>query len=403
MPADREATFGCPHFPACPGCPWVGRPYADQLTSKHLRVTAALAATLPRGTTGIIAPVAPAPEQSGYRVQAKLMVGTSPRGVVLGLYAPGSHRILDVSRCPLHDPLLQRTIPVIRDALADTAVPLHRPAVRGQGRTGVRYVLARVSVAEARVLVTLVSSRVPLPDAEALARRLRTALPLAGLLVNENTSTGNVILGSRTERIWGEAVLRERYGAVTLTAGPTAFVQANSRMAARIYAAIAAAANLHGREHVLDLYCGVGGIALTLAPRAGSVLGIEEIEAAVAAAQANAERAGAQQARFVTGRVEEMLADHDGPVDVVTMNPPRKGCRPGVIRRLAALAPSRLLYLSCNPESFARDAAQLSDGGFVLERVQPFDLLPQTEHVELLGVFVRAARPRHPRDNARGR
>lgn len=387
MPADRDATFECPHFPTCPGCPWVGRPYAQQLASKHRRVAAALAAALPTEAAPVVEPVAPAPAQTGYRVQAKLMVGTSRHGTILGLYAPGSHRVLDVSRCPLHDPLLQQAIPVIRDALTDASVPLH-----GQGRTGVRYVLARVSVAEARVLVTLVSSRVPLPEADQLARRLRTALPLAGLLVNENTSTGNVILGSRTERIWGEEVLRERYGAVTLTAGPTAFVQANTRMAAHIYAAIAAAAALDGRERVLDLYCGVGGIALTLAANATAVLGIEEVGAAVAAAQANAERAGTARARFVTGRVEEALADLDDAVDVVTMNPPRKGCGPGVTQRLAQLAPRRLLYLSCHPESFARDAAQLLAGGFVLERVQPFDLLPQTDHVELLGSFRHATR-----------
>jgi 23S rRNA (uracil-5-)-methyltransferase RumA len=301
---------------------------------------------------------------------------------VLGLYAPGSHRILDVSRCPLHDPLLQQAIPAIADALTAAAVPLH-----AAGRTGVRYVLVRASLAEARVLVTLVSSRMPLPEVGRLAHRLRTALPLAGLLVNENTSAGNVILGSRTERIWGEDVLRERYGDVTLAAGPTAFVQANTRMATRIYAAIAAAAQLDGGQRVLDLYCGVGGIALTLASRAAAVLGIEEVPAAVAAAQANAARAGLSQARFVAGRVEHALADVEGAVDVVTLNPPRKGCAPGVVERLTRLAPPRLLYLSCSPESFARDAAQLLAGGFALERAQPFDLLPQTDHVELLGSF----------------
>jgi 23S rRNA (uracil1939-C5)-methyltransferase len=381
-PERKPATFACPHFPDCPGCPWVGRPYAEQLRAKHARVTRALATTLPSVPATAIAPVVPADAQTGYRVQTKLMVGSTRRGPVLGLYAPGSHRILDVSRCPLHDPLLQRAIPAIRDALADAAVPFHRG-----GRTGLRYVLVRASVAESRLLVTLVSSRTPLPDVATLTRRLRTALPLAGLLVNENTSAGNVILGPRTERIWGEDTLRERYGDVTLAAGPTAFVQANTRMAATIYAAIADAAALTGGERVVDLYCGVGGIALTLAARAGSVLGIEEVDAATAAADANAKRARVAHARFVAARVEDALADLAGPVDVLTMNPPRKGCGPAVARRLAALAPARLLYLSCSPESFARDAAALVAGGFTLERVRPFDLLPQTDHVELLGAF----------------
>lgn len=414
------AAVPCPHHPECPGCPWVGRAYADQLHSKRHRVASALEAAFPGGAPVTVEPVTAAAETVGYRVQAKLMVGVMRRGPVLGLYAPGSHRILDVSRCPLHDPLLQHAIPAVRDALAAESVPFH---VRD--RPGVRYVLLRASVAEERVLVTIVSSLAPLPQAARLARRLRASLPLAGLLLNENATTGNVILGTRTERIWGERTLRERYGDVTLAAGPTAFVQANTRMAARIYAAIARAVDpaiapainptiapaldhtiaesigpalVDGLDpsrsdgaglRMLDLYCGVGGIALTVAPRAASVVGVEEVEAAVLAARANAERNRVSHARFVTGRVEDMLAAFDEPVDVVTLNPPRKGCVPRVLDEIARLAPARVLYLSCSPESFARDAAALTRAGFALESVQPFDLLPQTDHVELLGAFAR--------------
>jgi 23S rRNA (uracil1939-C5)-methyltransferase len=409
------AAVACPHHPDCPGCPWVGRAYADQLHSKRQRVTTALAAAFPDGAPVVVEPVVAAAEATGYRVQAKLMVGATRRGAVLGLYAPGSHRLLDVSCCPLHDPLLQSAIPAVRDALAAESVPFH-----GKARPGLRYVLLRASVAESRVLVTLVSSLVPLPRAPRLARRLRATIPLAGLLLNENTTTGNVILGTRTERIWGESTLRERYGDVTLAAGPTAFVQANARMATRIYRAIADAidstiadaiepaipdaaestiptaiatgAASEAGPRVLDLYCGIGGIALTVARRAASVIGIEEVDAAVVAARANAERNEVAHARFVTGRVEEVLAAHDEPVDVVTLNPPRKGCAPRVVDELGRLAPSLVLYLSCSPASFARDAALLARAGFALASVQPFDLLPQTDHVELLGTFRRSSK-----------
>lgn len=388
------AAVPCPHHPDCPGCPWVGRSYADQLHSKRHRVATALDAAFPSGAPVAVEPVAAATETVGYRVQAKLMVGVTRRGPVLGLYAPGSHRILDVSCCPLHDPLLQRAIPAVRDALAAESVPFH---LRGQ--SGVRYVLVRASVADERVLVTIVSSLAPLPQAARLARRLRASVPLAGVLLNENATTGNVILGTRTDRIWGESTLRERYGDVTLAAGPTAFVQANTRMAARIYSTIAGAIDPTladaieptmsdgAAPRVLDLYCGVGGIALTVAPRAASVVGVEEVEAAVLAARANAERNRVSHARFVTGRVEDVLAAFDEPVNVVTLNPPRKGCAPRVIDELARLGPARVLYLSCSPESFARDAAALATAGFTLTSVQPFDLLPQTDHVELLGTF----------------
>lgn len=384
MTARPAAPFGCPHYPRCVGCPWVGRPYADQLAAKRHRVETALAAALPDATDVLVDAVVPALEPSGYRVQAKLVVGGGRRGPLLGLYAPGSHRVVDASGCPLHHPLLQHAIPALREALASEHVPIH-----GRDRSGVRYALVRASVTEERVLVTLVSSRVPLAAALRVAHRVRRAVPLAGLLVNENTTSGNVILGARTEVVLGESVLRERYGDVVIAAGPTAFVQANTRMAAFIYATIAAAAATDEHTRVLDLYCGVGGIALTLAARAGTVVGIEEVPAAVQAATANAARAGATHARFVAGLVDDALAAVDDPVDVVTMNPPRKGCGPAVVRALVARAPRRLLYLSCDPESFARDAAGLVAGGFRLAHVRPFDLLPQTAHVETLGIFLR--------------
>ena len=348
----------------------------------------ALAHALPAAGAPTVDTVVPALEPSGYRVQTKLMVGLGRRGPLLGLYAPGSHRIVDASGCPLHHPLLQRAIPALRDALASERVPIHGPS-----RPGVRYALLRASAAEERVLVTLVSSRAPLAAALRVAHRVRRVVPLAGLLVNENRTTGNVILGTRTEPVFGEPVLRERYGDVVIAAGPTAFVQANTRMAAAIYAAIAEAADVDGHTDVLDLYCGVGGIALTLAQRARSVVGVEEVPAAVDAARANAARAAAAHVRFVAGLVEETVATLDAPVDVVTMNPPRKGCGPDVVRALVARAPRRLLYLSCDPESFARDAAGLVAGGFRLTRTRPFDLLPQTAHVETLGIFVRESAP----------
>ncbi len=234
------------------------------------------------------------------------------------------------------------------------------------------------------------TSRVPLAAAPQLARDLRTRLPLAGLLLNENRSRGNVILGARLSRVWGATELSERYGDVVLGASPLAFVQGNTRVAALMYAAIAAAAHLGGHERVVDLYCGVGGIALTLAGAAGEVLGIEEVEAAVAAARLNARRNRRRNTRFVAGRAEVLVRDAARGADLVTLNPPRKGCGAGVVEALAAARVPRLLYLSCNAASFARDAAAFTRLGYRLRRVQPFDLLPHTDHVELLGEFERS-------------
>lgn len=393
------AVTRCPHFPACPGCPWFGRPYLAQLAAKRDRVVTALGDALSDAAPTVVAAVMPAAEQTGYRVQAKLMLGPARSGLAIGLYAPGTHHVLDISGCPLHDPLIARALPIVRTLVLRERVPIHGP-----GHRGLRYLLVRASVAERRLLVTLVSSLVPLMAAPAITRGLRAALPLAGLLVNENASAGNVIVGPRTKRIWGAAELRDRYGDVELVASPVAFVQANTRMAATIYRTIATAAALRGSERVLDLYCGVGGIALTLAASAARVLAIEEVPAAVQAARANARRNHRHNVRVEVGRVEEHLDALAGfAPDVVTLNPPRRGCGTAVAAALVRARVPQLLYLSCDPTSFARDAAVLVGGGYRLRSVQPFDLMPQTEQVELLGAFDRGdagPRRRSRRDEA---
>jgi 23S rRNA (uracil1939-C5)-methyltransferase len=376
----------CPHYPACPGCPLVAQPYPRQLADKQARVETALAAALePRERPEVRAVVAaPAPE--GYRVQTKLVAHAARRGVVLGLYRPESHHVVDVAGCPLHAASIRRAIPVVRDVLTEEKVAIH-----GAGRRGVRYVLLRASTQARGVLVTLVASSLSRARAAAIARALRARMPLAGLALNENTTVGNEILGPRTMSIQGAPVLPERYGSLVLSAGPTAFVQANAVMAGRLYRAIAAEAALAGRERVVDLYAGIGGIALTLAEHAASVLGIEEVGAAVAAARTNARRNRRRNARFESGLVEERVRSlAPASIDLVTLNPPRKGCGERTAQALTVLGAARLLYLSCHPESFARDARAFASGGYRLVRVQPFDLLPQTDHVEVLGTFERA-------------
>jgi 23S rRNA (uracil1939-C5)-methyltransferase len=362
----------------------VDQPYARQLAQKRARVEAALAPG--RAASGAeLLPVVAAPAPEGYRVQTKLVVRAARRGLVLGLYRPGTHEVRDACGCPLHAAAIRRALPILRAELERAQVPIHGP-----GRRGLRYVLVRASLLTRRLMVTLVASALAAAQADRLARALARRLPLAGLALNENATSGNEILGPRTRLVHGAAVLAERYGRLVLAAGPTAFVQANTVMAGRIYRTIATAAGLTGRERVLDLYAGVGGIALTLAPRAAAVLGVEEVAAAVGAARRNARRNRLPHARFAAGLVEERVRHlAPGSIDLVSMNPPRKGCGAGVARALAALGAPRLLYLSCSPESFARDAEAFAGAGYALTRVQPFDLLPQTEHVELLGSFAR--------------
>ncbi|HEX9101804.1 MAG TPA: methyltransferase, partial [Polyangia bacterium] len=181
----------------------------------------------------------------------------------------------------------------------------------------------------------------------------------------------------------------DRVGPVQLRLSSTAFFQVNREVAARIYADVAAAAALSGRERVVDAYAGIGGIALTLAREAAEVVGIEEHARAVADAQASAQLNHAVRVRFVVGDVEAELA-RLGAADVVVLNPPRRGCAPAVLRAAAALEPRLIAYVSCAPDTLARDLALLAKEGLVTRSVVPYDMLPQTPHVESLAVITPA-------------
>ncbi len=383
MTAAQVTARTCPHYPACPGCPLVGERYEQQLARKHRNVERTLAAALPPDARVPVAPVVGAARIEGYRTQAKLVARNTRHGLILGLYQRESHHVVDASGCPLHAPAIRRGVRVLREVLERERVPIH-----GRDRLGVRYVLLRTSSVDRGLLTTIVTSHPKLARDVELAAILRRRLALAGLSVNHNPSPGNEILGPRTDLVWGARTLTERYGDVMLTAGPTAFVQTNPVMAGRIYRTIASTARVKPTDRVLDLYAGVGGIALTLGGRASSVVGIEEVDAAVHAARGNSRRNQARNVSFETASVDEAI-EHitPGAIDVVTMNPPRKGCGERVARALGALAPRRLVYLSCSPASFARDARTLHAAGYALQRLTPFDLYPQTDHVELLGIF----------------
>ncbi len=386
--AHKRARDGlrCEHHPACPGCSLLGLPYREQLELKRRAVESALY-EFPELAGVEVPPVNPAPKIAGYRIQSKLVVSPGKDGPLLGLYRRGTHVVTDIRDCPMHHPLVGEALNRLAQALAEADIPIHDPA---RGATGVRYALIRASAWERKVVVTLVSSAMPLSRIGELVWRLRLALPLASLYLNVNRTSGNVILGPESIRMWGAESLSERYGRLLLAAGPTSFVQANPAQAGRIYRIIAQKAALSAASAAVDLYCGVGGISLALAACGAPVTGIEEVPEAVKFAKLNASANGITSARFVCAQVERRLTE---PLlraaEVVTANPPRKGLGEQVLSRLSACAARRLLYLSCWPPSFARDAAALAQAGFGLREIHLFDMMPQTDHVEILGVFRR--------------
>ena len=384
---DRRAP-ACAAFGRCGGCVLQHYAYAAQLAWKQARVARALASV-----DVTVAACVASPRPLGYRNRSKLVAARAGGKLVLGAYAPRSHDVVDTAGCAIAEPPLDDTAAALAALLGDAGVA----AYDERTRTGqLRHVVLRVAH-DGRVLAAWVTAR-PLADGAALARAFRAARPeVIGVVEHVNRSAGNAIFaggGDADTVLDGAATIDDQVDVdgrplrLRLSAG--AFFQANRDVAALAYAAIARALAVRGGERVVDAYCGVGGIALTLARDAGEVVGIEAHAGAVADATASAALNGVTNARFIAGDAARALgALAIARADVVTLNPPRKGCDAAVLADVVRLAPRAIAYLSCDPDTLARDIAVLATHGYHARTVTPFDMLPHTPHVEALAVLDR--------------
>lgn len=402
-PAAARVAPACPAFGACGGCLLQHLAYPAQLTWKHNRVARAFAAT-PALADVQIDPCVASPRPLGYRNKSKLVAArASDRadgGLVLGAYAPRTHDVVDLAGCRIAEPPLDETATALRALLEQAGV---RPYDEQRLTGDLRHVVLRANHAGCVLAVWVVARR--LESGVELARSFRAARPeVIGVVEHENQTRGNAIFsepGPKGERILdGAGEIEEQISvgdrAVRLKLSPGAFFQANRGVAGLAYAALERALAVTGGERVVDAYCGVGGIALTLARRAREVTGVESHAGAVADAIASAARNEIRNARFLAGDAAQTLAAIDR-ADVVVLNPPRKGCAPAVLAEVARLAPRAIAYLSCDPETLARDLAVLASHGHRPTAVTPFDMLPHTAHIETLAILTRVSVPRAPR------
>jgi 23S rRNA (uracil1939-C5)-methyltransferase len=268
-----------------------------------------------------------------------------------------------------------------------------RTAPAADGRARLRNVVVREGRRSGALQVRLVTTAGEL-DAASLAQSLAGALgeQLSGVLWTRTASLAETTTGGATELVWGEPQLEERIRDLDVRISAEAFFQTNTEMAERLYEHVAAFAGLQGWERVYDLYCGIGTIAMTLAQRAGEVWGIELSEQAVADAIEGAQRNEITNTHFFAGDVRtalpELLAKAGRP-DVLVVDPPRAGLSKAVVRRITEAAPRRIVYVSCNPTTLAPNAAELSQAGWSLRRVQPVDMFPHTHHIECVAELVR--------------
>ncbi len=318
-----------------------------------------------------------------YRNSAKLIVAGKHSEPYLGIYRRASHDVFDLDECPIHHPLINRVMEVVRRGIIKGKVQIYNP----RSKMGLlRYLVVRVSEFEQKAMVVLVTADKGYNEIHHLSRFIREALPEVEVIAsNVNSSEGNVIFGQKDTFITTKKYLTEQVGDVYLQISPRSFFQVNSSGARLIYEKVKEWTALDRNSTVLDLYCGIGGIGLFLASQAKKVIGIEVVEEAVADARKNARLNGFSNCRFEAGDAAELLEDlaEEGErIDAVVLNPPRKGCDEAVLQGVAGLSPRVIVYVSCSPQSLMRDLAILKKLGYSCPEIQPIDMFPQTVHVE---------------------
>ena len=381
-PFVRKSDSPCPHYPHCIGCPLVDVPYPEQLLRKRDIVARALAA-YPSLAHLEVPSVIASPHRLGYRARVKLVVRSTRGEVATGLYVPGSHRVIDISSCPVHPRPVNQVTRYLKGKLLELRIaPYDERNDSGQ----LRYVDFRYSFARRELSVTLVTRHREFPQGMALARSLSRKFSfITGVIQNINEQRGNVIWGDRYHLLSGRDSLMEQVGGLKFGFPAGVFSQANPSTAKKLYDMVAEMAALTGRENVVDLYCGVGPISIYLAGAARLVWGIDDGSLAIDTAKQNARRNGIGNCRFVEGDVGEKLGEAQkalGRVDRIVLNPPRKGVQPVAMDAILAVKAPKIIYVSCEPTSLARDLDKLVTHGYRIVRLQPLDMFPQTEQVE---------------------
>ena len=393
-PSPDRVDPPCPYFGRCGGCRLQHLAYPAQLAFKEKQVRDCLERL--GGLVGDIdiRPILGAPETYGYRNKMEFTVaGVAAGPPVVGLHQAARYDVvLDVEQCLLQSDTMNRLLGAVRDEVRHRGVSVYDP-VREEGL--LRFVTLREGGRTGQAMVNLVASA---PDVEALgpvADAIGAREPAtSSVVLNVNAKKAAVAVGTEEHLLAGRDHVTESLGGIEFEVSANSFFQTNTVQAERLFDLVAEASELTGSETVLDLYSGTGAISLLLARRCRAVYGIELASAAVADAVRNARRNGIENCTFLAGEVRHVLPDlarQGVRPDVAVADPPRAGFHPKALAALISLASARIVYVSCNPATLARDLADLVRGGYRLDWVQPVDMFPQTPHIEAAARLRRAA------------
>ena len=429
-PSPSRVEPRCPIAKTCGGCQIQALDYAKQLAFKQKKVRENLiriGSFAPEEIDAVLHPIVGMEEPWHYRNKEQVPVQQGKYGPVTGFYASHSHTVIPMTDCLIGSPKNKQILETVLSWMQAYNVPAYDEET---GKGLIRHILIRDGIYSGQVMVCVIANDYRLPFEKELVEALRCLEGVSSIVLNTNTERTNVITGRALRTLWGAndivdtlhiheviqkqvngdtytskdsniqngTVFKKTEESVTFGISPLSFYQVNPRQTEKLYSLALTCAGLTGNETVWDLYCGVGTISLFMARHAKQVYGVEIIPEAIENARMNAERNGIENAKFYVGKAEEVLPDYvenlkaqgkDPQIDVICVDPPRKGCDDVCIQTMLEIAPRRIVYVSCDPATLARDLKKLAEGGYRLDYIQPVDQFAHTVHVETICLLTR--------------
>jgi len=376
-PSEHRREPDCPYYGKCGGCDFRHMTYEEELQAKRQRVQDALQRL---GGSGVaVEEIIGAEEPLRYRNKSQYPISSDGR---VGFYRARTHEVVETAQCLIQKPQADAAAEAVRQYIRRFGVPGYDEKT---GKGLLRHLYVRTNAAGESLICLLVNGK-KLPHEEDLVAMLRTAVPGAvGVVLGVNTRRGNTILGESYRTLWGEDTLLDTLCGLTFRLSVPSFYQVNRDQAEKLYTRAVEYAQLTGEELVLDLYCGAGTITQVMARKAGKVIGAEIVPEAIADARVNAARNGVENVEFFCGDASQIareLQRRGLRPDVICVDPPRKGLAPEVVEAAAAMAPQRIVYVSCDPATMGRDVKRFAALDYEVKRAAAVDLFPGTANIE---------------------
>lgn len=380
-PADCRCSAGCSVFKKCGSCSLRHISYESELQIKSGWVRENMRRIGKLDIEPL--PIVASPKESRYRNKAIYPIRRENGKAAAGFFAKRTHRLIEIDDCLLHPEVFGVICKTFCRWLDENNISTYDE----EKHTGlVRSLFIRYAEATGQIMVTVIINGKALPNESSLAKALTAACPdIVSVIINVNTEKSNVLLGKSCRTVFGSDTITDILCGLSFSISPLSFYQVNRQGAQRLYSIAKAFAELRGNEVLLDLYCGTGTIGLSMANEVKSLIGVEVIPAAIENAKQNAVKNSITNSRFICGDAADaakLLAEEGLAPDVIILDPPRKGCSAELIEAAAKMSPSRIVYVSCDSATAARDIVLFSERGYKTVRVQPVDMFPRTGHVE---------------------